>query len=394
MMPRETMMLRILVRTILIATVSLTACGVAKAQVATAADTLPPEELLSDQQWERIDGSVERGLDWLASRQQRDGSFPTMPHGQPGVTSLCVLAFLSHGHLPGEGPYGEQLQQAVEYVVRCQKKSGLLAVTAPNGVQLSRNVSHTVGSSSAYNHAISALVLSETYGLQGAPRASTIRPAIRQALDVTLEMQNWPKDNPDDKGGWRYLIDMDRDDSDVSITGWHLMFLRSAKNAGFDVPKEPIDDAVGYVRRCFRPGTNTFVYTQSPNYRFYKSRGVTGAGILALAHAGLHDAEESQQAGDWLLKNRFDNYNENPEYLERYHYGLLTCSQAMYQLGGRHWQEFFPSTSQTIVAAQRADGSWPRESHHRDGAFGDAYSSAICLITLGTPNDLLPIFQR
>lgn len=350
-------------------------------------------EVLRDDQWQQVDATVERGLTWLASRQQRDGSFPTMPHGQPGVTSLCVMAFLSHGHLPGEGPYGAQLQRAVEYVLSCQKRNGMLAATAPNTENLNRNVSQAIGSSSAYNHAISGLVLSETYGIQG-ERAGDIRPSVAKALQVTLEMQGWQKDNPDDKGGWRYLVDMDRDDSDVSITGWHLMFLRSAKNAGFDVPKQPIDEAVTYVRRCYRPGSKTFAYTLGPSYRSYLSRGVTGAGILALAHAGFHDAPEAQQAGDWLLRNRFDQYNVNPEYLERYHYGLLTCSQAMYQLGGRHWQEFFPATAMTIVGSQQADGSWPRESHHRDGAFGNSYSSAICLITLGTPNDLLPIFQR
>ncbi|MEM8946607.1 MAG: hypothetical protein AAGD11_15650 [Planctomycetota bacterium] len=350
--------------------------------------------LLEASQWQQIDRSVESGLSWLAGQQQRDGSFPTLPQGQPGVTSLCIMAFLSHGHLPGEGPYGDQLQLAVDYVLGCQKRSGMLAFISPNGVKLSRNVSHVVGSTAAYNHAISGLVLSETYGIQGERPASKVRPAIRRALDVTLQMQKWRKDNPNDLGGWRYVLDMDADDSDVSITGWHLMFLRSAKNAGFDIAKEPIDEAVGYVRRCFRPRSSTFAYTQSPMYSNYTSRGVTGAGILALAHAGLHDTPESQQAGDWLLQNRFDQYNNNPVYLERYHYGLLTCSQAMYQLGGRHWQQFFPSTAITLVGSQLPDGSWPRESHHRDGAYGSAYSSAICLITLGTPNDLLPIFQR
>ncbi len=116
--------------------------------------------------------------------------------------------------------------------------------------------------------------------------------------------------------------------------------------------------------------------------------------MLALAHAGLHETREAQQAGNWLLTHRFDAYNVNPAYLERYHYGLLTSTQAMYQLGGKHWREFFPSTAMTVVRAQRPDGSWPAESHHRDRVFGNAYTSAICLITLGTPNDLLPIFQR
>ena len=63
----------------------------------------PSMEVLTSQEWERVDESVDRALAWLASQQQRDGSFPTLPHGQPAVTSLCVLAFMAHGHLPGEG---------------------------------------------------------------------------------------------------------------------------------------------------------------------------------------------------------------------------------------------------------------------------------------------------
>ncbi len=352
-------------------------------------------QLLDAPQWQRIDDSVERGLLWLANQQQSDGSFPTLPHGQPGVTSLAIMAFLSHGHLPGEGPYGDHLRSAVDFVLNCQKSNGLLAYVGPNGAELSRTVKRDMGSSAAYNHALSALVLSETYGLQGAATSDDkMRPAVSKALEVTLQMQAWPKDVKADEGGWRYLNDLDRDDSDVSITGWHLMFLRSAKNAGFEVPKAPVDAAVGYIRRCYREDTGTFVYTNGAQYANYHSRGVTGAGVLALAHAGLHDTPEAQAAGEWLLKNRFDNYNHNPEYLERYHYGLFTCSQAMYQLGGRHWQQFFPSTAMTIVESQEANGSWPHESHHRDKFFGKAYTTAICLITLGTPNDLLPIFQR
>ena len=44
---------------------------------------------------------------------------------------------------------------------------------------------------------------------------------------------------------------MTESDSDLSVTGWHLMFLRSARNAGFDVPDRAIADAVAYIRRTF-----------------------------------------------------------------------------------------------------------------------------------------------
>ena len=97
--------------------------------VAAGIDMLP-DEVLSDAEWEQVDQAVERGLAWLATQQQRDGSFPTMPQGQPAVTALCELAFLAHGHLPGDGEYGQQLTRAITYVANCQKDNGLIAFVA------------------------------------------------------------------------------------------------------------------------------------------------------------------------------------------------------------------------------------------------------------------------
>lgn len=358
-----------------------------------AAETLAAD-VLTDAQWIKVNRSVDAGLHWLAAQQRPDGSFPTLDLGQPGVTSLCVLAFMSHGHFPGEGPHGDRLRRAIDFVLSCQKRNGLLALSAPDSARLSRSVPYTIGSAATYNHALSGLMLTESYAMQGEELARRMRPAIELSLDATLEMQTWPKDNPADKGGWRYVTDFDAEDSDLSATGWHLMFLRSAKNAGFDVPKEPIDDAVDYIRRTYNPRSGTFRYGLSSAYWTYQSRGMTGAGILALSHAGLHGTPEARAAGDWLLEHRFDQYNHRPDPLERYHYGLLISCQAMYQLGEQHWREFFPSTATTIVANQRPDGSWPQESHHRDYVYGNAYTTAVCLIALGTPNELLPIFQR
>src|SRR5690348_17222753 len=60
---------------------------------ARADDT--PREVLSDQEWRLVDKSVDRGLTFLAAQQQPDGSFPSLDYAQPGVTSLCVLAFMA-----------------------------------------------------------------------------------------------------------------------------------------------------------------------------------------------------------------------------------------------------------------------------------------------------------
>jgi hypothetical protein len=127
---------------------------------------------------------------------------------------------------------------------------------------------------------------------------------------------------------------------------------------------------------------------------------MAGAGVLALSHAGEHDSEELQRTGDWILEHDFDAYNQSrmqtsaSEQADLYHYGVFNCSQAMYQLGGRHWQQFFPRTVRTLLANQLPNGSWPAENRGFDGKFGRAYTTALVVLSLGAPNQLLPIFQR
>lgn len=360
----------------------------------------PSTDVLSDAQWARVDDSVDRALEWLANQQQPDGSFPTTSLGQPGVTSLCVMAFMAHGHLPGEGPYGAQLENAVGYILSCQKQNGILALTAPNGKQLTRKMPHTIGWPSSYSHAISSLTLSECFSTSRGIKAEDLESAISLALGATYEMQKWAKRRDEDVGGWRYLNQYMQEeyDSDLSATGWYLMSLRSAKNAGFDVPQRPIDEAVEYVQRCFRKQFGTFnIMTSDANFR---SRGMAGAGILALAHAGRHRSPEAISTGDWILENKVDKYNELLRFpgtsytSDRFHYGVFYCTQAAYQLGGKYWEQYFPSTMKLLLDSQQPDGGWDRETHHHETQFGRNYTTSLVLLAMGAPNQLLPIFQR
>ncbi|MGE3642143.1 MAG: hypothetical protein AB7G28_26605, partial [Pirellulales bacterium] len=270
-----------------------------------------PRNVLSKADWERVDAAVARALVWLARQQRIDGSFPTVETGQPGVTSLCVMAFVSHGHLPDDDVFGKRLQSAVDFTISCQQDNGLVALCGPQGPIISRNVSHEVGTSTAYNHAISSLMLCELYGMSDGDQAARVQRAVSQALATSLVMQRWPKDHREDQGGWRYIHDYDDRDSDLSITGWELMFLRSARNAGFDVPKRAIDDAVAYVRGNFDRRFGTFRYTTGPLDT--RSRGMAGAGVLALAHAGYHRSLEAQRSAKFIDEHGFDDYNQTVE---------------------------------------------------------------------------------
>lgn len=371
--------------------------GRACAQPAAAARAAPRMDVLTEGEWRQVDGAIDGALVWLASQQKSDGSLPTIAIGQPAVTSLGAMAFLSRGHLPGLGPYGRNLDDALDYVLASQRENGLLARVGFDGPIVRRSMEHDAGVAGTYNHAISGLMLSEAYAMSpGGEREPPLREAIRKALDVTLTMQKWPKQLAADHGGWRYLRQHDKNDSDLSVVSWHLMFLRSAKNAGFDVPDEAIDDAVAYVLRCYNRGYGTFEYNIGPEDR--RTRAMAGVGILALAHAGRHDRAEAISAADWVLQHGFTNYNNLARFSQsyssdRYHYGVFYCCQAMYQIGGRHWAQFFPPTARTLVANQNADGSWDAEGRH-DENYGRAYTTSLVVLALGAPNQLLPIYQR
>jgi hypothetical protein len=303
------------------------------------------------------------------------------------------MAFIAHGHVPGKGKYGSNLERAADYILSCQKQNGLITKIGPDGPKINRQVSHEIGNCSAYNHAISSLVLSEVYGMSPPSRARRFEGAIRNALAATLEMQAWPKDSPADNGGWRYIHRLDEVDSDLSVTGWELMFLRSARNAGFDVPSARIDNAIAFVKRSFDLREGIFIYSSR---RPSRTRSMAGAGILALAHAGLHHTAEAERAGDWLLAHGFEQYTARipGQNSDRYHYGLFNCCQAMYQLGGKYWEQFYPPAVEAVLAHQERDGSWPVDSQYHDAPYGKAYSTALVVIMLGAPNQLIPVFQR
>ena len=199
----------------------------------------PDARVLDKEKWKQVDDSVGRGLIWLATQQQKDGSFKTIDMGQPAITSLCLMAFLAQGESPADGQYQEELAKALDYIIAQQKPNGLIAKTAPNGVPIPRDIQHVgVGEQSAYNHAISGLALAEVYGQCNPEQAERISPVIEKAIRATLEMQQWKGKQAYDVGGWRYVSrPFPRQDSDLSVTGWQLMFLRSARMLVSTFPK-------------------------------------------------------------------------------------------------------------------------------------------------------------
>jgi hypothetical protein len=369
----------------------------------------PPKSLTSAvpaAKWQELEKSVDRALTWMSSQQASDGSFRTLASGQPGITSLAAMAFLSRGYQPGPGPYGERLNRAIDFVLSCQMSNGLITLLPPGPVHEDKQPSHNA----VYNHVISGLLLAEIYGQVNGQRTKNVKQAIERALTFSRQLHHIRPKPLLDQGGWRY-IRVNRwgsgVDSDLSVTSWHLMFLRSAKNAEFDVPQAEVDEAIAYVRRLWNPGSGAFSYDTAnleanlPNPAKH-SRGMVGAGILCLSLAGEHNTPMARAAGDWLLAHPYKGFGHLASTSDRFFYGTYYSSQAMMQLGGRYWDQFFPSLVDALLSGQSSDGSWPPEIRSSvrivgggsEAMFGNVYSSALAVLSLTPPYQLLPIYQR
>jgi hypothetical protein len=357
-------------------------------------DSKPLSSAVSPEQWLRVEKAVDRALVWLASREASSGAFPTYPSAQPAVTSLSTMAFLSRGHQPGSGTYGQAINKAIDFVLSCQRRDGLFSFQEPGPMHEDKQASHTA----VYNHAISGLMLAEVYGQVSGARAKNVKTAIERALKFSLELQSRPKRDRD-IGGWRYLwVFPSGVDSDLSVTGWQLMFLRSAKNAEFSVPENAITAAIEYVRQLWDPGSGAFNYELHNDFQRDNriTRGMTGAGILCLSMAGQHETIIARSAGTWLLEHPFITFNDSVPNRrnDRVFYGAYYCSQAMAQLGGRYWDQFFPKLVNVLLENQASDGSWPQEPYGGDAIFGNEYTTALAVLSLTPPYQLLPVYQR
>jgi hypothetical protein len=67
----------------------------------------------------------------------------------------------------------------------------------------------------------------------------------------------------------------------------------------------------------------------------------------------------------------------------------------MFQLGGDYWKKFFPALLRTMLTHQNSNGSWQTDHHLvGDQKFGNAYTTALVVLALSPPYQMLPIFQR
>lgn len=354
--------------------------------VTVLSNALPPGE------WTRLQTSVDNGLEWLADHQEKDGRFPSVDVAQPAVTSFGVMAFLSRGHLPGQGPFGDTITRAIDFVLTTQNRAGYFSL-----LPISQSTEHhSPAQALHYNHSIAGLMLGEVYGMTSGERSRQIESALARALTYHRGVQQRVKKEEVDIGGWRYgYPDSPNASSDMSVTGWALMFYRSAKNAEFKIPKRYFDEGLDFVERCYEPDMAEHkkgVFRYRPpdaEDKGHLSLANTSSAMLTLILGGRHRHEGIAMGVRWFERNDYPRpWQNNYFYLTSYY-----TSQAMAQVGGESWNRVFPQVARNVMEAQAETGEWPPGSAN-ESMFGSAYATSLAVLALTPAYQMLPIYQR
>lgn len=308
------------------------------------------------------EAAINAGLLWLAGHQEDDGSFgmTTRYRHNPGVAGLCGLALLASGSTPDRGPYGEAISRTVNYVVSCARPSGYI-------VEADWSYYH----GPMYGHGFATMFLAEVYGMS--PR-DEVRDVLKRAVELIVSTQN-------EQGGWRYTPETR--EADISVTVCQAMALRAARNAGISVPKETIDRLVQYIERSQNAdGGFRYRLLETPESKFPRS----AAALTALYTSGVSQSPIIDRGLDYLMQYVPGGPgSRNQEY---YAYGQYYAVQATWHAGGKYWDVWYPAAREELLQLQLGDGSWS------DPWIGNEYATAMALIVLQIPNNLLPIFER
>ncbi len=330
-----------------------------------------------------LDQKIKQSIQFLISKQREKDGAITDRGNDTTMTALAIMAMAAVGNQPiHPNKEGVAMKKALDFVLQDGKQDDHGYFGNRDGGRM-------------YGHGIITLMLSEMLGMGvDETQDKLLRKKCKMAIDLILRSQKVPK-SASHQGGWRYSPDAR--DADLSVTVWQLMSLRSAKNAGLDIPDQAISDAVKYLERSYhsrivkKDGKNVPVKEKSgfayqpgghPEYT------TTAAGLLAMQVCGEYasDSPFVKGAADWLKDN---GPNTGRKF---FYYGTYYYAQGMYQRGGEHAKEARQKVEKIMLGIRRPDGSW--HGHGSEGSAGQVYSTSMAILALAVKYHYLPIYQR
>ncbi len=334
----------------------------------------------------RLENAVTYGLDWLSKHQDEDGRWDCanfMKHdkeGEPctgpgnsvndvGVTGLALIAFLGDGNTMKQGPHRKVVQKGVRWLLEQQQENGLIGTNSSQ--------------SYAYSHAIATVALCEAYGL------SEHRPLKKPAQAAISYIAN--ARNP--YGVWRYQPR--ENDGDTSITGWMVQALLSGRAFQLQIDDAALKTALVFLDSVTDPVTGSAGYTKAgegssrnaamiDRFPAAKTESLTAVALLCrhLLHQKPTEVPVMAAAAKTLVAKP-PVWNPADGSIDMYYW--YYASYALYQHGGKEWEQWGRKMTDAVVRTQvakgNASGSWdPVDAWGEDG--GRVYSTAMMVLCL------------
>lgn len=290
-----------------------------------------------------------RGLAWLKSHQQADGSLGTKGYGQSAaVASLAGQAFLmSAGKEPADD-YREPYEKCLSYVLEHVNEQG--QVQEPKG---------SIGST-MYNQAYVTTFLAHAYRYN---KQEKTLARLKQVAGVILESQN-------DEGAWRYQLK--KADGDSSVTACAVVALRAAKEAGVEVPQEAFDKSLAYLRKL-QNEDGGFGYTMAGTGSAFPRSAVAA---FALSAVGEKEHQAAEKARNYLLRFQpTDKAASSGFFLHGHLYTVqLMCGDSNSNIkSGQEWRS---ALVRELARQQKEGGEWT------DTFLGPEYATATACVIL------------
>lgn len=335
--------------------------------------------------------SVTEGLAWLARHQGQNGSWQSQYLGNgaeslceddgkcksPGgrfsmaTTGLSLLAFQAGGHYYfNDQKYSGVVKRGLDWLVKNQREDGGLYGADRAG----RNGQFM------YEHGIATFALAEACALSRSFQRDVegdYQQALERAVKFIVEGQH-------SDGGWRYSPNK-YEGGDTSVSGWQVLALKTAKEAGFKLNDNLIDGIRKFFKGCETGENGRTGYVPGT----ILSDATTGVGMLV--HQFFLDQQESDlinKAAPYLADLAEEKWKggRGTDY-----YLWYNCTLAMFQAGQHahkeEWNRWNNVIRDRLIALQRGQdagcerGSWdPADGHDRSG--GRVYSTALAVLTL------------
>lgn len=328
------------------------------------------------------EASVSRGLRWLASVQNDDGSWSLKDYsrsdrsgnkGDSMGTALALLPFLGANQTHEFGIYKKNVAGGLRWLLENQKENGDLR-------------GNTTSQAGMYAHGQATIVLCEALALTG----------DRQFFDPVQRAINYIEAAQHRAGGWRYRPGQA---GDTSVFGWQMMALQSARAAGMDVEINPMtftraDNFLDTVSSQPRRGDKLLsgaAYGYQP--RREATDVMTAEAILCRMYLGWRkDDPRMKSAVNWLVQENLPSSKDQNLYY--WYYG----TQVMHHYGGDPWQKWNQRVRTLLIESQnrrgRYPGSWSPDDYEWGEKGGRIYTTAMAVCTLEVYYRHLPLFKQ